>query len=1311
MPSIADVFVTVLPETSQIASRVKNAFRAVDDDALEAGKRWGRKIEAGLGTIKVNIDADVTPARTAFEHLERWITSHPITVKVDADTTAAKLEVQRLKDSITDLRVKIDLDWSPARLSFARLERHVTFSPLRAKLDLDTSPARATYRLLQAWIRANPLIAHVDISTRSFTLISTSIMSAVTSGIQSASAAAPQMGGSMGSSMGGAMAITLGATLLAGLASSLSGLAGLIPAALMGAGTTVGALAIGLNGIGDAYTAVSDAAKDSGTESVAQARAVTSAQQALRNAVEDEADAQKGVADARRDARQELEDYNLELRGGVLDETEAVLQAKKAREDLANGTFKSATDYQMAQLRVLQADQRVAKSRDRNVELQQKAADAQAKGVEGSDKVVQANQRLVRSQEQVANAQQAVDDAQNKTGTSAQKAADALAELSPMGREVVNTLYALKPAFDALKFAVSDKLLAGVSGEIKQLADVYLPVLQTGLGQMAGVLNQAFMGLSGLFQQPEMVASMQTLFTNLATSFQAFLPVINEFVAGFIQMSTVGSGFLPQLADIIGKVATSFNEWTQSGKLEQWIQVGLDSLDGLIPIVGLLGDAFLSLAPIGQALLPVMQQFFETLKPMWGPLAQGIASFITALGPVLNIAAQMMTTWAEVFPQLWTTAGPAITDLMQVIADEFIPVLRDDLTPILSETAKIFANGLADAIREITPHVGDIVRALGGWFKTMVPLLPKLMDMAVAALPGMIDSLVSLLPHVVTFLEKMTLAAEVVLPPVLKMVEALGTTFSSAWELASSAVEKAWNVIKPVIDKMMPVLNPVLAAMDYLFDTAGSVGPGKVAGSVPKGGSGTSSIPGVWAPPFSDKNLQPNAAKLNDLVAAQFPQIKEIGGYRQDKHPDHPSGLALDIMIPGGTTRGGANPQGKILGDQIWAWLNANAAELGFDPQGSLWQTDTGGDHYDHIHALTLPPGQTPALPAAVQPTAPATPIPALTSPALTGGLGANPSQQDVANYIISTALAKGYTQAEAEAFVVQAFGESGLRPGAYGASTGDASGGASGVFQFTPGTWKDFGQGDPMNAQANIDAYFRLAAARDPKSGDIKSRLAAISGGGPAHPNNTGHWDKAMSGAQPFLDNASGPSGPLGTAGDPMYVSLSPNVPAGQKQGMNGEQFGQDMFNGILQLFGLDGSIFGEPTGFGIFDVIGSLSKLGGTPRGGDGASQPYITGGGGGIVSGLQGILPQPFGDLNVGSPGDAPGQFMPSVPGSRPGGLVFNPNAAAGGPGPGNQVDQSIHFSGNNFGHSPTAVQDQIRSGQLQVARQPLRALPTP
>lgn len=157
------------------------------------------------------------------------------------------------------------------------------------------------------------------------------------------------------------------------------------------------------------------------------------------------------------------------------------------------------------------------------------------------------------------------------------------------------------------------------------------------------------------------------------------------------------------------------------------------------------------------------------------------------------------------------------------------------------------------------------------------------------------------------------------------------------------------------------------------------------------------------------------------------------------------------------------------------------------------------------------------------------------------GTLNANSSQQDVANYIINKALSQGYSRSQADKFVVQAFGESGLKAGARGVNTGDATGAADGVFQFTPGTWGNR-SGSPMDAQRNIDEYFNLAKERGltPESFTNGTQLGTqVSKGGPWHPANTGHLAIAQKGAQQFIDAY--------TSGN-QQDSLLPALPPGTK-------------------------------------------------------------------------------------------------------------------------------------------------------------------
>ncbi|CDQ42384.1 NLP/P60 family protein [Mycolicibacterium neoaurum] len=102
----------------------------------------------------------------------------------------------------------------------------------------------------------------------------------------------------------------------------------------------------------------------------------------------------------------------------------------------------------------------------------------------------------------------------------------------------------------------------------------------------------------------------------------------------------------------------------------------------------------------------------------------------------------------------------------------------------------------------------------------------------------------------------------------------------------------------------------------------------------------------------NEAGLQPNAILAARAVSQQFPQISEIGGGRPDSKPWHPSGLAIDIMIPNA-----GSPEGIALGDQIMAYALANAGRFGL--QDVIWRGTyytpagpqaSGYGHFDHVH-------------------------------------------------------------------------------------------------------------------------------------------------------------------------------------------------------------------------------------------------------------------------------------------------------------------------------------------------------------------------
>lgn len=114
----------------------------------------------------------------------------------------------------------------------------------------------------------------------------------------------------------------------------------------------------------------------------------------------------------------------------------------------------------------------------------------------------------------------------------------------------------------------------------------------------------------------------------------------------------------------------------------------------------------------------------------------------------------------------------------------------------------------------------------------------------------------------------------------------------------------------------------------------------------------------------NESHLQPDAVAVGRYLTARYPELHRIGGWRaRDSYPDHPSGRALDVMIPGWDT-----PDGIALGDRIRDDLLDHAPQLGV--QYVIWRQTyypVGGaprrmanrgsaneNHYTHVHVTVV---------------------------------------------------------------------------------------------------------------------------------------------------------------------------------------------------------------------------------------------------------------------------------------------------------------------------------------------------------------------
>lgn len=502
-------------------------------------------------------------------------------VSLSFSTDRLPQELKSITRGIKDVEVDVDANTKGAAANVRRWRASEEHDPLNIKVDVDTRVARNQMRGLSRELES---FGRSDILRLNLGAAGIASLPALASGLAEVAAAIQQVA-------------------QAGLA---------LPGIMAGATASIGGLVFGLSGVGDAYDAMNKAADDaakSGKDVAAQQRAEMSASFGLRNAIMDQAEARKDVNRAIRDTHRNLQDLNLEMRGGIISEKRAVLEAQRARERLYSGDF---TDYRDALLDVEEADLRVEETRARNVRTAEELNDANSKGIANSDLVVAANERLIRSEQGVAQAQAAVAAAAPAASAAQENAALAMSKLSPNAQEFVNTLMDLQGPVQTLRNLVQDNIFKGMSDQLRSLAGKSMPMLEKGLGGIGDAWNRTFTELFRVAGEDDTQGILSRIFGNTEEAQNILTGGIDPLVEGLGVLSEAGSRALPRMAEGFVTLADRFADFItqadESGKLDEWINDGIAAL-------GHLGETALNVGKMFTAITNVTDgTFLENLE-------------------------------------------------------------------------------------------------------------------------------------------------------------------------------------------------------------------------------------------------------------------------------------------------------------------------------------------------------------------------------------------------------------------------------------------------------------------------------------------------------------------------------------------------------------------------------------------------------------------------------------------------------------------------------------------------------------------------
>ncbi|MBF6332372.1 transglycosylase SLT domain-containing protein [Nocardia transvalensis] len=842
--------------------------------------RFRERVAAEVGAIDINLPIDVVPDLSGFAarvDADLALLAPTVTVTADLDLTDVRARLHELARERIRIPVDIDVDRTAlAGTGFGdqRIEVGVELDQadvdaVEAELDELTRDRTVVIDIDYDWSQLAELDAELDRLADTHRVHFDIDRFGLDATARSAATAHDRLSALSAVKFGG---------LAAGISVIVAGLGGLIGAA-GGAAAALGAIAgvgvLGSYGLGDAFQARSQAtesaaddaesayqARKSAADAVADATwTVESAQRAVADAGRDAEQAQQRLNDAYRDAGRQLRDMNAQLKDAELSQESAAIAVSRARENLARvnaDSRSSALDRQEAELQVRTAQQRYEESKTKTADLRADVADANAKGVEGSDTVQQAKQDVETAQQakvdaqhqlavsvrQLADAQHQLDVAGQSAGSGQDNLNKALEKLSPNARDLYEHLVALGPAFHDLRVAVSDALWNQIGASITTLTTHQLPALRAGLTSIAGGLNAALRntleGLDATLTQLAANGTWKQFVDGVTASLAGMAPMVSTLTTAFAQFgATVGPALGPLFAQLAGVIAAISQPLADLGK------VFAEALTALMPTLGAFVAALAdNLAPflpvaaglldtLGQALTPILPQLSQLVQIFGTALADGIRALAPALPPIMNLfvaiaravqplaplITQIVSVLVQALAPAFTSILDAITPVVTQLVQQMMPVF-EQIRPVLTQVATTIADALVTALNQLAPLLPPILQAWIGLVQALLPLLPVLVDLAVSLLPPLIQVLVALAPLITEAVNAFTGLVNLLVPvliPVLNTLAALVRTVTGT--IADDITSVIHGVVQPVLTAVVDLLRgDVGGAFTWLFE-------------------------------------------------------------------------------------------------------------------------------------------------------------------------------------------------------------------------------------------------------------------------------------------------------------------------------------------------------------------------------------------------------------------------------------------------------------------------------------------------------------
>ncbi|MCV7039690.1 hypothetical protein BST36_20795 [Mycolicibacterium moriokaense] len=277
-----------------------------------------------------------------------------------------------------------------------------------------------------------------------------------------------------------------------------------------------------------------------------------------------------------------------------------------------------------------------------------------------------------------------------------EKFAEALRQMSPQAQQAALSIKGLLSAFTGLKNATQDALFAGVGPQLTKTVNALLPTIQQATTGIASSFNEMFEAATNQLMQPDTASALNSIVANMTRAFEQLAPAAAPFTKAITDIVSVGSQFLPQMAQGATEAAKAFSQFiteaSQSGQLKEWMATGLDILKQMGPLALDAAKSFLAMAEIGERVMPLIADTMHVVAEILPPIATGTAA-LSPLFKTWEVSVKAVGTAVD----LLGTGFTAVAGIVETVANSVISVVNRMGTAI---------SGALDPIRSLASIAG-----------------------------------------------------------------------------------------------------------------------------------------------------------------------------------------------------------------------------------------------------------------------------------------------------------------------------------------------------------------------------------------------------------------------------------------------------------------------------------------------------------------------------------------------------------------------------------------------------------------------------